>query len=98
MKKISARRARSALLRGGITPLLLAAVVAVAPLESAHAYIDPNAAGPLYQFLFPLIIAATSVIAGLRRRIARFWNRLTGTRDTNIPAEQPVATDSDRPN
>ncbi len=56
--------------------LLLTTVLAVAPLRPAHAYIDPNSAGPLYQFLFPLLIAVGSAIAMLRRVIAQAWRRL----------------------
>jgi hypothetical protein len=57
--------------------LLWTAVLTLAPLRPAHAYIDPNSAGPLYQMLFPLLIAIGSAIAVLRRTIARAWNRLT---------------------
>jgi hypothetical protein len=56
--------------------VLLAAAAALAPWREAHAYIDPNSAGPLYQFLFPFLIAAASALAALRRHIARLWNRL----------------------
>jgi hypothetical protein len=64
--------------RTSIVGVLLATVVlATAPLQPAHAYIDPNSAGPLYQLLFPLLIAIGSVIAMLRRVIARAWNRVT---------------------
>lgn len=64
--------------RTSIVGVLLASVVlAIAPLKPAHAYIDPNSAGPLYQLLFPLLIAIGSVVAMLRRVIARAWNRLT---------------------
>ena len=52
------------------------AVLACMPLEAAYAYIDPNSAGALYQFLFPLIIAVGSVFAFLRRTIARACTRL----------------------
>jgi hypothetical protein len=60
-------------------PLALAlcvALVALAPWRPAHAYIDPNSAGPLYQFLFPFLIAAASALTALRRYIARLWHRL----------------------
>jgi hypothetical protein len=57
--------------------LLWAAVLAVAPVRPAHAYIDPNSAGPLYQLLFPLLIAVGSAITMARRAIARAWNRVT---------------------
>jgi hypothetical protein len=62
----------------GIVGLLLwITVLTVAPVRPAHAYIDPNSAGPLYQLLFPLLIAIGSALAMLRRTIARAWNRLT---------------------
>jgi hypothetical protein len=34
-------------------------------------YIDPNSAGALYQFLFPVLIAIGSAFAFLRRTIVR---------------------------
>ncbi|MGH8318196.1 MAG: hypothetical protein ACREUL_09495 [Steroidobacteraceae bacterium] len=52
------------------------AVLACMPLKAAYAYIDPNSAGALYQFLFPLLIAIGSAFAFLRRRIARACSRL----------------------
>ena len=52
------------------------AVLACMPLKAAYAYIDPNSAGALYQFLFPLIIAIGSVFAFLRRTIVRACARL----------------------
>lgn len=47
------------------------AVLACLPLRPAYAYIDPNSAGALYQFLFPLLIAIGSAFAFLRRTIVR---------------------------
>ena len=52
-------------------------------VRPAHAYIDPNAAGPFYQLLFPVIVAIMSMMAGLRRAIVRLWKRATGTRDSD---------------
>ena len=57
----------------------MAAVVAVLtclPMRPAYAYIDPNSAGALYQFLFPLIVAIGSAFAFLRRTIMRACSRL----------------------
>ena len=57
----------------------MAAVVAVlawVPLKPAYAYIDPNSAGALYQFLFPLLIAIGSAFAFLRRTIVRACTKL----------------------
>jgi hypothetical protein len=56
--------------------LLLGALVGLAASRPAHAYVDPNSAGQLYQFLFPFLIAAASMLAALRRYIARLWSRL----------------------
>lgn len=69
---------------------LLIVVFAIAPAtnEVAHAYVDPNSVGPLYQFLFPLLVAVTSVLAGFRRALARCWNRLTRTRSGDVPTER----------
>jgi hypothetical protein len=47
------------------------AVLACLPLRPAYAYIDPNSAGALYQFLFPVLIAIGSAFAFLRRTIVR---------------------------
>lgn len=54
------------------------AVLAWMPMNAAYAYIDPNSAGALYQFLFPLIIAVGSVFAFLRRKIVNACSRLAG--------------------
>lgn len=62
-----------------ITPIGLLAVIALlacVPLKPAYAYLDPNSAGALYQFLFPLLIAIGSVFAFLRRAIVRACTRL----------------------
>ncbi len=52
------------------------ALLACVPLRPAYAYIDPNSAGALYQFLFPLLIAIGSAFAFLRRVIIRACTRL----------------------
>jgi hypothetical protein len=57
----------------------LVAVLLLAPLRPAHAYVDPNSVGPLYQFLFPLFIAIASALTALRRQLARLWNRVVDT-------------------
>jgi hypothetical protein len=51
------------------------AVLACVPLKPAYAYLDPNSAGTLYQFLFPLLIAIGSAFAFLRRTIVRACTR-----------------------
>ncbi len=49
---------------------------------SAHAYIDPNAGGLLFQLLAPLFAAIVGGWLFLRRWLAyqarRLWRRLTG--------------------
>ena len=50
----------------------------------AHAYIDPNAGGMLFQLLAPVFAAAVGAWLFLRRWIAEavrnLWHRLTGRR------------------
>jgi hypothetical protein len=61
------------------TPIGMVAVIAVLtcmPLKAAYAYIDPNSAGAIYQFLFPLLIAIGSAFAFLRRTIVRACTKL----------------------
>jgi hypothetical protein len=60
-----------------VETLALAALVLIAPIPEAYAYVDPNAAGPLYQFLFPLLVATASAFALLRQVIRRLWSQLT---------------------
>lgn len=55
--------------------MLPAAMLLVVSVQPANAYIDPNAAGPLYQLLFPLMIAIGSAVAFMRRYIRELWNR-----------------------
>jgi len=70
-------------------PLLLATIaIAVAPWRRAHAYIDPNSAGQLYQLLFPLLIAAASALTALRRYIARLWYRVVNAVVTVVRGER----------
>jgi amino acid transporter len=52
------------------------ALLTCVPLRPAYAYIDPNSAGALYQFLFPLLIAIGSAFAFLRRVIMRACAKL----------------------
>jgi len=62
-----------------IGKLAVICLVAVWPLRAAHAYVDPNSAGPLYQLLFPMLIAIGSVIAAGRRALRRAWNRIVAS-------------------
>jgi hypothetical protein len=82
-----------AVLAGTCLPIIILAFVP-APGEVAVAYVDPNSVGPLYQFLFPAVVAVTSVIAGFRRALVRFWNRLRRAPTTAARAE-PTTTDGE---
>lgn len=68
--------------------MLVVAALALAPWREAHAYIDPNSAGPLYQFLFPFLIAAASALAAARRYIARLWSRFVQAVVTAVRGER----------
>jgi hypothetical protein len=46
-------------------------------MHEARAYVDPNAAGPLFQFLVPLFIAISSALVAFRRMLAQLWRRTT---------------------
>lgn len=80
----------------GASALLLAALVGLAPWRSAHAYVDPNSAGQLYQFLFPFLIAAASTLAALRRYIARLWHRLVNAVAMAIRRDRPRSPSDSR--
>jgi hypothetical protein len=73
---IQSKRKR-VLTRTGLLALLT--VLVIAPLRPAHAYVDPNSVGSLYQFLFPALIAVASAFAALRRQLVRLWNRVVDT-------------------
>lgn len=51
----------------------LALLLAHAP---AHAYIDPNIGGWLYQLLFPVLLAVAGLWAGFRLKISEFFSTL----------------------
>ncbi|HEY5896405.1 MAG TPA: hypothetical protein VIV54_02515 [Burkholderiales bacterium] len=57
--------------------LLFAVVAFVCGQHEAHAYIDPNVGGWLYQLLFPLLIAIAGAWAVLRHKIAEFFSMLS---------------------
>jgi hypothetical protein len=71
----------------GLQMLAWTILLAIAPLRSAHAYIDPNSVGPLYQILFPLVVAIGSATTALRRRIKDLWVRLKGSDTTGSVCE-----------
>jgi hypothetical protein len=76
--------------------LALTVLVAFGPIQAAHAYVDPNSAGPLFQFLFPLFIAIASALTAFRRMLGRLWCRLTGRLPDAVSAESPDPEIEDR--
>jgi hypothetical protein len=56
--------------------MLLVSFLMVAPLRPAHAYLDPNAAGSLYQIMFPLLVAIGSAVAMTKRYIKYYCDRV----------------------
>lgn len=77
MKAWTHTECRRVLTPGGMG--ILVAVLFLASVQPAHAYVDPNSVGPLYQFLFPLFIAIASALTALRRQLARLWARVVDT-------------------
>jgi len=73
---------------GFVWKLVVASFIALMPLRSAQAYIDPNSAGPLYQFLFPMLVAVASAFAVSRRVLKKLWRRvvryIAGTRSDSL--------------
>lgn len=66
-------------------PLLLVfLLIGLGLTAPAHAYIDPNAGGMLFQLLAPLFAAVIGVWLFLKRAIKdwlqRLWSRLTGSK------------------
>lgn len=55
--------------------VLWAALIALLPWQACYAYIDPSAAGPIYQILLPLLVAIASGVAAFRRSLKRTWRR-----------------------
>ena len=59
-----------------VRTVLLVAAALVLGQSDAHAYIDPNAGGLLYQLLFPVLIAIAGAWAVLRHKVAQFFTAL----------------------
>jgi hypothetical protein len=77
--------------------LAVVAVLTCMPMKAAYAYIDPNSAGALYQFLFPLLVAIGSAFAFLRRTIVSAFSRLTHAVASLVRGERPRrGADADR--
>lgn len=71
---------------GVVSKLAFAVLITLAPLHVAQAYVDPNSAGPLYQLLFPLLVAIGAAMAAGKRALRRLWNRVAARiRATRIP-------------
>lgn len=73
------------------------AVLACLPLSPAYAYIDPNSAGALYQFLFPLLIAIGSAFAFLRRTIVRACTKVAHAVVAIVRSGRGKRTQENRP-
>jgi hypothetical protein len=63
-------------LRMSIKVVLPVLLLFIGSLRPAHAYVDPNVAGPLYQMLLPMLIAIGSALAMVRRYIGHAWARM----------------------
>jgi hypothetical protein len=53
--------------------LVLIVLVWGATSATAHAYVDPNAGGLLFQLLTPLLALSAATVAFARRQLARSW-------------------------
>ncbi len=73
--------------------MALIALAAMGPIRDAHAYVDPNSAGPLFQFLFPLFIAVASFLATCRRYVGRLWRQMKHTVMTGVRGESTGTED-----
>jgi Mg2+/Co2+ transporter CorB len=67
--------------------VFLSIVVFATLTPTAQAYVDPNSVGPIYQFLFPLLVAIASLFGAFKRALKRMWNRLLGVREAEPAAE-----------
>jgi hypothetical protein len=57
-------------------PILRIAILALSAISApavAQAYVDPNAAGLLYQIFFPLVIAVTVAWRWIKDAVSRLW-------------------------
>ena len=94
VKHVTANRAENIWRRLAGGQFVFAVLIALAPLKSAHSYVDPNSVGPLYQFLFPLLIAIASGFSVLKRAVLRLWNRIAGGRADDL-RDDPTGSDAD---
>jgi hypothetical protein len=77
--------------------LVLTALVAFEPIQAAHAYVDPNSAGPLFQFLFPLFVAVASALAACRRILGQLWSRVKSKLRAVVPGGRRSSEIEDPP-
>jgi hypothetical protein len=56
--------------------ILLAAALSLGICAPAHAYVDPNAGGLLFQLLTPLVALTIAGLAFARRQLFRLWDVL----------------------
>ncbi len=57
--------------------LMLLALPMLLVGHDAHAYIDPNSAGLLYQVFFPVIVAVTLAWRWVKDLCLRVWSKVT---------------------
>ncbi len=74
---------------------LLTAIIALIPQRAAHAYVDPNSVGPIFQFLVPLFVAVASAFAFLKRSLLKIWHRVLGIASADEIGESDRGSDAD---
>jgi hypothetical protein len=57
--------------------MLEAVLLAAFICGQAHAYIDPNSAGLLYQIFFPIILAVTLAWRWIKETFKQLWLKVT---------------------
>jgi hypothetical protein len=56
---------------------LCLAVSALLAARDAHAYVDPNSAGLLYQIFFPIVLALTLAWRWIKETCRQLWFKVT---------------------
>jgi hypothetical protein len=56
--------------------MCLATAIGVGICMPAHAYVDPNAGGLLFQLLAPIVALVTAGLTFARRQLIRLWDLL----------------------
>jgi hypothetical protein len=59
-----------------ITILSLVAAITIGLSLPAHAYVDPNSGGLLFQLLTPIVALAAAGLTFARRQLLRLWDSL----------------------